>query len=397
MTCRAAWVLVVLAAGCADAESIAPPPAPPAVAHTVGFTGFMFDGATGTRIDSYTLSVQAGAELLDGEVAEGRYMAGPVSAWDDFTVGIVADGFRPFRSHNAQIGVPDELAGSDDIADIGSHQTLHFDAYLFPSNLASPAVTFTIATPNGEAPGGTVRLRPTGRSLLEDDGSETPSGIPGQLWTNDEDLQADSISRAFSDGTLGIAEGDLVYGVTYQISIYDVIGFQPLEDTYTAGVETDKTFELTEELGDALEILSSTATNCTPPNPAGATGAVITLQLNHAVEEVADAYPGGAAEALDDALAMSSPNEDADMDTNDLVDDVSPLTQERGVIFDINGDTVTISWNSMVGLMPLDPQDPIVSVTYGGLGDVMIQREGAPSSAVSLSALLGGNTLPCPP
>lgn len=394
-------IALISLTGCPDAEGITPPTAAPVVDHSASFVGFMYDGATGARIDTYTLDVQVADTALDGAVdADGRYLVGPISVWDDFTVLVGVDGYRPFRSHNAHVGLPAELAQSDDIADISTHQTLHFDAYLFPSQLQAPAVTFTIATATGDSPTGTARLRPIGKSLLADDtASETPSGVPGQLWDNDEDLQAQALSRAFSDGQLAIAAGELVYGVTYQVSIYDVPGFQPLEDTYTAGVETNKTFDLAEEVAEPLQVIQSTINSCLPPSvPNAMSGAIVTVQFNQNVEEAESGYPGGAAEALDDGLSMSSPDLDGDLEMNQLDNQADSTTvQEHGVTLDFTGDTMTIAWNPGQGLLaPIDLDDPIVSVTYTGLGNVRVQRVGSPASATALSTLLQA-TIMCPP
>jgi hypothetical protein len=259
-------------------------------------------------------------------------------------------------------------------------------------------VTFTINTDTGASPSGTLRLRPISKSVLEDTTNETPSGVPGQIWSNDEDLQAEAISRTFSDGTLAMNAGELVYGVTYQVSIYDVDGFQPFEGQYTAGVETNKTFELSEEIAEPLEVVASTHTSCTPPAlPSSMSGAIVTVQFNHDVEEANSAYPGGAAEALDDGLSFSSPNTDGDTDTNLPKTDISNAVQEKGVTLDFAGNTMTISWNPSQGIEPpIDDGDPIESVTYSGLGNVLIQRLGSPSSAASLSALLA-SSITCTP
>lgn len=392
---------LVALVGCADAESITPPPpVSSTIEHTASFVGYVYDGATGIRIDAYDLTMHAGVNLepLSATVDAARYTVGPISVWNDFTVDISAGGYRVFRSHNAHVGLPGELSQSDDIADISTSQTLHFDAYLFPDGIDAPAVTFTINTDTGDSPAGTIRLRPTGSSILSDSADETPSGVPGQLWTNDEDLQNETISRTFADGTLAINAGELVYGVTYQVSIYDVDGFQPFEGSYTAGVETNKSFELSEEVAEPLVVLQSTHTGCMPPAlPSAMSGAIITVQFNHDIEEADSGYPGGAAEALDDGLSMTSPNQDADTDTNTLKVDVSNTVQERGVTLDISGNTMTIAWNSSTGLEPpIDDDDPITSVTYSGLGNVLVQRVGSPSSAVALSTLLA-SSIQCTP
>ena len=69
-------------------------------------------------------------------------------------------------------------------------------------------------------------------------GDVAPEGI---------DLKLDRDSPGALDRTLNdpsIQAGELVYGVRYQVQIYDVAGFQPFESVITAGVDATKTFEL---------------------------------------------------------------------------------------------------------------------------------------------------------
>lgn len=386
-------VLIAGAAGCADAERIEIPP-PAAVSHTAGFVGFVFDGATGARLDGYAISALAAVTDYDGTVdADGRYQLGNLSVWEDFTIIIEADGYRAFQSHNARVGLP---PNSEGIATIPTHQTLHYDAYLFPTDLEAPSVVFNITTAQGADPSGAIRLRPISSSLLADSPEETPSGVPGQLWTNDEDLLAGVVTKNFSGGEASFGAGELIYGVTYQVDVYGVSGSQPFTGFYTAGVEGGKTLELEEEVAEPLAVVASTHEACSPPTaPMSTTGATITIELNHPVEAHDGAYPGGPAEALDDGLSITSPDDNEDTVQNTLAADVSDAVQERGVTVGIAGNIVTISWNPSAGLATIDPDDPITQVTYGGLANAVIRRVGSPSSASSLAALLGVSSITC--
>jgi hypothetical protein len=384
----------VAVVGCADAERIEPV-SPSPVSHTASFVGHVYDGASGTRLDGYAISGLAGTTSFEGTVDAGRFALGDLSVWDDYTVIIVASGYRPFQSHNARVGLP---PNSEGIATTTTHQTLHFDAYLFPTSLEAPAVTFNITTAQGAQPSGAIRLRPISSSLLADEPVETPSGVPGQLWTNDEDLLASSFNQSFSGGEASFDAGKLVYGVTYQIDIYDVVGFQPLTDFYTAGVEGNKTIELVEELTEPLAVVTSNHGSCMPPaGPTSTSGAVVTIAFNQDIEAHDGGYPGGPAEALDDGLSMTSPDANSDTIVNSLHGDVSDNAQERGVTLGFAGNLLTISWNPSVGLATVDPGDPITQVVYSGLANAIVRRVGAPSSAASLAALLGITTITCPP
>lgn len=395
-----ALLFAPLLVACADAEQIAPPTPTTgsAVTHEVSFVGNAYDGVSGDKLTGYSIDVMVAEAIVNGTVdGEGRYLVGPIGAWSDFSVLIGNSGYRAFVSHNAAVGLPSELSQSDDIADISTHRTLHFDAYLFPSDLDAPAVTFTITTPlMGEMPDGRIRLRPSGPSLLADTVDETPSGVPGQVWINDEDLQSGTITADFSGGTFAVNAGELVYGVQYQVDIFDVAGYQPLTGTYSAGVETNKTFTLVEEVGEPVEVVSSTHTTCQPPASANATsGATISVEFNQPVEFADTGYPGGPQEALDDGISISSPDANNDLVQNSLNPDLSDTAQERGVSANISGDTLTINFNPSAGLETKDAADPIVTTTYTGLGNVQIQRVAAPSSAVTLNTLLGTGSVTC--
>lgn len=388
---------VTAAMGCGSSDPLAVPPLPSPVQHTASFVGYVYDGVSGARLDGYSISVLVENEVVEGVVTEGRYVVGDTTVWQDFTVTIEASGYRAFESHNASVGLPAEFAGSDDIGEIGTHQTFHFDAYLFPDDLSAPAVTLTIETDvPGLEPSGTLRLRPTSPSILADEGLETPAGVDDQLWFNDQDLQGDTITNEFSGGSLDIAAGDLVYGVTYRVDIYDVAGFQPLESSFRAGIDSDKTFTLAEEVQEPLKVVSSDHTSCEAPDAVDASNAaVVSIQLNKAVEFGESQYIGGDAEAIDDGLSIASPNLDGDEVTNALFGDESPSTQLRGVSLAIDGNTLQLSWNAATGLETSDPDDPIDLVTYAGLSNISVQRIGTPSSKTTIAALIGTSSIVC--
>lgn len=384
--------------GCADAEQISPPTAGASVTHQASFVGYAYDAVSGARLTGYSIDALVAETVVNGGTdGEGRYLLGPISAWSDFSIRISNSGYRAFLSHNAAVGLPPELSQSDDIADLSTSQTLHFDAYLFPDDLEAPAVTLTIATPvMGESPSGKIRLLPVGPSLLNDTTTETPGGVDGQVWINDEDLQGGTISADFSGGTFAVNAGELVYGVQYQVDIFDVDGYQPLTGTYSAGVETNKTFTLTEEIGEPVTVVSSTAATCQPPASANAmSGATITVEFNQPVEFAMTGYPGGPEEALDDGISIVSPDANNDLTQNILKMDLSDTAQERGVSANVTGTTLTINFNPAMGLETSDAADPIVTVTYSGLGNVSLQRINAPSSALTLATLLGVGSVTC--
>ena len=111
--------------------------------HTVSFTGQVYDGASGQRVNDYEIQLLVGDTFTVGtfnESTPGRFLLGPTDALDDYTVNIIATGYRDFWSHNAFVNPPP--GGFS--ATVDSHQFRHFDAYVFPTDLETAASVFNI-------------------------------------------------------------------------------------------------------------------------------------------------------------------------------------------------------------------------------------------------------------
>ncbi len=152
---------------------------------------------------------------------------------NDFTISIDGIVYRPFDSHNAQL----PLTAVD--------LSYYYDAYLFPTDVLSPAATITLASPDGAPPAaGTITLRPTDSSSLYSSPASQPAGVADQVWTNDDDLQAGAVSQAFTSGTVTFAAGALVYGVTYAVTVFGADGLQPATATLVSGTDAALTIPL---------------------------------------------------------------------------------------------------------------------------------------------------------
>lgn len=372
----------------ADSAALAP------VTHEVYFDGYAYDGAGGTRLTGYTIDVDFRDQKVSGVVAaDGRYYVGPIPAFQDYTVTITANGYRVFRSHNAGFTLPGGDNEAAALAGRSTVQTHFFDAYLFPSSLPAADLTLNIKqlTSTGTpVAAGKVRLRATAASLLADSAAETPTGVPGQLWTNDEDLQAKPVLKDIAAGKVTVMGPEMVYGVSYLVSIYDVPGFQPFESTVTAGRDGTKTFALTEETAEPLLLVSNTVSNCHPPaSPLDPQGAVATFEFSQDIELSPSTLPGGNPEIIDSGLSIVSPDTDMDLVRNVLKTNLSSSIQERGGSVTASGKTLTLAWNPSVGLSTNDPQDLITQVTYTGLTSLFVQPVGKPGSKVSLGSVYG--------
>ncbi len=345
-------------------------------ASDVYLVGQVYDGATGERLTSYQMTVYYRDQKIVAQVQSdnGRFVVPRLPVFQDYTVEITASGYRPFRSHNPMFNVPNP--GSSLESAQGS-QTFYFDAYLFPSALASPALTLTVrkGTSTGDPAAGKVRIRPASLSNIADTTSELPSGVGTQLWLNDEDLQAKPIAKDFTGGTITIAAGELIYGVRYQVNVYEVAGYQPLEATFVSGTDGSRTLVVTEETLDPLSVLRSTIATCKgPTTPTDTLAAVVSFEFNLDIELSPTTLAGGWAEQVDNAFTISSPDTGNLGTRNILALNASSSAQERGTSLSVSGKTLTFSWNPNVGLSSKDAADPIMAIW--SLGSVQVQPVG---------------------
>lgn len=374
--------------------------------HEAYFAGYVYDGAIGARLQQYKLEAHYRDKKLEGAVAEdGRFLVGPLDPFSDYTITITADGYRLFRSHNARVGLPPELANSDAITEVPTKQTFFYDAYVFPSDLPSPEVSFVFrGLDEEEKLAGKLRLRPASQSSLQSEPEQAPAGVSHeqpppegsntpvlvqQLWTNDEDLQGLPLTREFVDSRFVLEAGELVYGVSYSVDVYDVDGYQPHKSTLRAGFVADTTLSLTPEVTAPLDMLDDTVDTCqAPESPSDTKTAVVTLTFNKDIELGDTSYPGGALEALDDGFSITVSDTDFDKIKNELAPDDGEGTQNRGVELAISGKTLTLSFNPSKGLATSDPDDQFQSVRYGLLQHIFVQPKARPHLAAPLSKFL---------
>jgi hypothetical protein len=399
--------------GCGSDDRVTPD-------HSVYFVGNVYDGATGQRLAMAALSeisIQYRDKTIKVSIdAEGRFVStNPLPTWQDYTVTIEAAGYRPFVSRNPGFEVPASLAAmSSGLAEISTTQTFTFDAYLFPTSVKSPAATMAVnliddatGLPVVGKAAGSVRFRPTAVSAVQVGAKDTAGGAPRasrRVWLNDEDLLAKTVTKAFSEGKVALAEGELSYGVVYELSIFDVDGYAPYvtdgaaSPHYAAGAVTTRSIQLPRGTRDPLRLLSSSA--CALPVPTDTTpGAKLTLTFSENIELVGTTYP----EDIDDGVAVLTNG------TCPLKLDVDPTKQERGTKVEVAGATLTFSFTPSAGLSDsmggtvCTPATVISAVSYSNLSKVLVQPVGDVLRKVSLPSLLSqlnptavSTTLSCP-
>ncbi|HVR63334.1 MAG TPA: hypothetical protein VMU50_15645 [Polyangia bacterium] len=370
--------------------------------HQVYFVGYVYDGATGQRLgakDITAVSIKYRDQVIHTKIDDdGRFVSvDALPTWQDYTVYVAAPGYRDFVSNNPGFDVPKSLQMTDGVASADTVQTFHFDAHLFPTDLKAPKVTLTIlqsdalvAVPPPDPASGTLRLQPVSLSALD----STRLNTDVHNWANDEDLLNQTVTLPFSAGVAEIPEGQLVYGVSYQLSIFDVAGYQPLvgmtAPSLTAGFVTSMQVTIQVDIKAPLRILATDADKCTPPLPsANAYAAAITLTFTEEIEASSPTF----AEDIDSGVSVS-PSSSSSIYCG-LNTSADPTKQERGTHASISGKALTLTFNPTVGLAMISIYGStcmlppaLTSVSYGNLGNVFVQPTGDAVRKRSIGAML---------
>ena len=385
--------------------------------HEVYFVGYVHDGATGKRLaasDLTGISIKYGKKVINTKIEEdGRFVTTePLPTWQDYAVYVGASGYRPFVSSNQGIDVPKSVQMTDGVSTHGTVQTFEFVVRLFPLELQTSKVTLTIEKsdalvrmPPPARAAGTLRLTPVSGSLVE---QSSPAG--SRVWFNNQDLLTQTVTKAFTDGVAEIAAGDLVYGVSYQIAIFDVDGYQPFGGVNTqsgflsAGAVTSMFLTLQPDANAPLRVLGTNADACLPPLPsANAYGAQIAITFSEGIEGAGPSF----AEDIDNGVSISTASTASVCPLNLSTD---PTKQERGTKATIDGRVLTLSFNPVVGLATITTfgttcvaPTAFNAVVYA-LANVFVQPKGDPVRKVSVGTLLTqaglstsiGSSVSCP-
>jgi hypothetical protein len=368
-----------LALGCGEEESKGN--------HQIWFMGSVFDGASGFGVPAYDISLVYGNnKVVKGTVDPntGRFTLGPLPAWNDYGVIINAQGYRWFTSYNSGIAPPQPPPASQasDVYSASTTQTFNFDAYVFPTSIQALPLTVSIvkADPTAAPAEGAIRLRPTSQPIIQDQAA----GVTGQLWANDQDILAAVVNYNFSGGSLTIDPIDLVYGVSYQVTVYNVAGYQPGTATVRAGLQESLLVNIATTASPLL-ITGSTMTQCRPFGQSTnvTTTAQIVFTFNQSSVEDVTTVAGKGPEVIDANLTVVTSL------ATPLKPNASSATVDRGTSFILNGNTLSISWNPSAGLSTNVSGDTIQYVTYSGFSSIRLQPTGHPELVTTLSTLTG--------
>jgi hypothetical protein len=361
------------------------------------FTGWVYDGVTNDRLgddeddaDDYSLWVTYGKDTIPASINgdTGRFWVGPVEPFHDYTITIDAgENYRPFYASQSF------LVGGARGAD-GTQSQL-FEAFVFPSPdvLPSPPLTFTIQTPDGTLPNGQIRVTPNndvGESVLNLQG-DIDGSVDGQVWENDADRKFETVVKEVTDGVVTFDEGELVYGVEYEATVFAAEGFTLQSFTFRSGVTEDQSVVLPRLTEQALAITADSRDNDDDGLDENAT---IVLTFNQDIELSPRFTSDSVNEAVDDGFAILSPDADMDGDVNQLLIDDEDDVQEQGAHWEIAGNTLTFSWDrDDSNFETVDDDDPISFASYD-VSSIRLKPVGARAEReVQLDTLLGSVTL----
>jgi hypothetical protein len=271
-------------------------------------------------------------------------------------------------------------------------QSQLFEAFLFPSPdvLPSPELTLTIQTPDGTLPNGQIRVTPNndvGESVLNLQG-DIDGSVDGQVWENDADRKFSTVVRDVEDGVVTFGEGDLVYGVEYEATVFAAEGYSLQSFTFRSGVTDDQTVVLPRLTEQALAIVAISTDYDDVGLDANAT---IVLTFNQDIELSPSFTIESINEEVDDTFSITSPDADGDGEQNTLLFDDEDDVQEHGTHFAIDGRTLTFSWDREDSNFEVqDEDDAIVLATYN-VQNMILKPAGARAEReVFLTDLLPG-------
>jgi len=116
--------------------------------------------------------------------------------------------------------------------------------------------------------------------------------------------------------------------------------------------------------------------------------AQITFNFNSPIED-ATTTTGKGPEVLDNGMTVSTAMGAA------LKPNASSTISERGSVFLVNANTLTIYFNPFMGIQTQIPNDTINTVTYGNLSSIRLQPLGHPELPTTLGTLIGTSSIQC--
>ncbi len=371
------------------------------------FTGRVFDGVSRAPVTSYKIQLAYKNSVVNGTVnKDGSYLLGPMPALADFTVTISAAGYRAFYSDNQAEEIQDpNCSGVDDCAT--EDTTQQFNAYVFPTNLQSPAATISFFLADStSAPSGTVRLVPDASanddiSSLENGNSgsnaqSASSATANNVWHNSADDQLGALMTTFTNGQVQIAAGALVYGASYAVDVFGVAGYQITgSNDYTPGVDGNVAVELFPLQSSNVSALQVVYENNESPTPIGS--ATLVMTFNQPIGLSPEVDQTAYVEALCANFSLTAVDNTGTDIPNPAAAHV-PGQNEYGISINAAGTVLTItatlpSATAFSAAYNAATSPQVVTATFGGLNDIfVVPKDGPATEHPALTQLTNAST-----
>jgi len=347
---------------------------------TYNFSGNVYDGATGKALTSYTMTVSWENTTVNASVDKtGRFYFAGLPSLEDYQVNITATGYRAFTSSNK--GLPDVGAmgltgeNADPVSNVP--EGFVYSAVLFPSTLKAPATEIDLVAKenNTAAITGTLRLTPS-PTAANAGGSTvgvptanynqiqtTPTSGVKQVWGNDLDTAAATITKDIANGKVSFTAGELVYGVAYTAAVLGAGDYKLVTDTtaLTAGVNSVFTLTLTK----AAQTLA--AVYCSTDNAQqNASGFTFTVVFNQNVVQDPTQNPGTQVWNLDnDVFGTASTHANTTSAGYNYLPPPVPATSFTGCVQSLKAHPTPDSTSTNLNSVSISVQGNVATITVG--------------------------------
>lgn len=354
------------------------------------FTGRVYDGVTRQPLTGYKIQLQYKQSTVNGSVAkDGTYYVGPLPALTDYSVAISATGYRAFLSVNVMRNSTGSCTALDDCTT--QDENYYYDAYVFPTALQTPAQTITVyQTDNAGVPAtGMMRFIPNNAVNVPASSLENSEAVAIDQWQNTSDAQFGTVTAPIANGVVQLAAGALVYGASYNVTVYGVPGYAIDANTsFTAGSDGDVSVNLnpSQSTGNLYYTFISNRA------PTAAGSATITFVFSQPITLASDSTQSFYDDKVSNGSSFTSADANKDGIQNVAVTPAATSTlNEFGIDVKVSGNALTITSSLPASAFAQKdagtPPDPINTFTFGNLGSIKIVSTANPSVGIALTAI----------
>ncbi len=192
------------------------------------YGGWVYDVTTGSQITDYEIFIDTANQRYKGSVnKEGKFSIDGVPYNADYRVTVSADNYTTFYSTNLKSDTEVYDAEDNDSGEVYSEsvQNNSWEINLRYVPMVPATVTSTAFTANIYDQTTGNRISSGNYKLVRGDLSSNISSIGGSssigTWTQDANI----VGGSFTEGTITVNQGELLYGYKYSIQIFNSTGY----------------------------------------------------------------------------------------------------------------------------------------------------------------------------